>query len=171
MKVSRIRTHFAWDGIFHTSVKVQTTFETNSSLQLTFLDVFNQVQSRCSDSGKEGKFQTFICVLLRDGVLSIFLPLIRDCCTDIYNNDAFLYDQAAIIFLEQMNRILETKKLTVDESLTKVKVICVVCKDITFQFREYQKLKLKVILLLMNRLLSYQNPLSNGLIIFCCLKV
>ena len=126
MKVSRIRTNFAWDSIFHTSTKAQLRIKNDESLQNStvmrrFLDLFKQIQTLCSDGGKEGKFQTFICVLLRDGGLTYFLPLIRDSCTDIYNgNDAFIYDQAAATFLEQMNGILQAHELVVDESLTKV---------------------------------------------------
>ena len=130
MKLSRIRSNFAWDAIYHTSQRIQP----HSLIQIKFLEVFSAIQEKCSDSGKEGKFQSFVCVLLRDGVLSLFLPLIRDCCTDIYDqSNAFIYDQAAIIFLEQMNRILEAKKLHVDDSLTKVRLnaICVCMNFLT----------------------------------------
>lgn len=122
MKTSRMRTNFAWDSIYHTSTRIlaDPIHSGDPENRQKFLDVFNQVQNKCSDGGKEGKFQTFICVVLRDKIMSQFMSVVRDCCGDLYSPNAFLYEQSTVIFLEDMLSFLATDKvLAIDESLTK----------------------------------------------------
>ena len=86
-----------------------------------FQRIFDEIQSKCRDAGKDGKFGTFCSVVINSKSLSTFLTRIRQYSIELYVTDqAFLYDNSAIVFMEQMCRILENQDINVDYSLTKV---------------------------------------------------
>ena len=93
----------------------------SDNLVFEFQRIFDEIQSKCRDAGKDGKFETFCSVLINSKSLSTFLTMIRQYSIDLYKTDeAFMYDNSAIVFMEQMNRILENQEINVDSSLTKV---------------------------------------------------
>merc|ERR1711935_1306211 len=80
----------------------------------------DELQSKRRDAGKDGKFGTFCSVVINSKSLSTFLTRIRQYSLELYVIDqAFLYDNSAIVFMEQMCRILENQDINVDYSLTK----------------------------------------------------
>lgn len=62
MKKQRLRTNFAWDAIYHTAQQIlaEPIHSGDPEIRSKFLDVFNEVQNKCSDGGKEGKFQVLL---------------------------------------------------------------------------------------------------------------
>merc|ERR1711935_1327677 len=78
----------------------------------------DELQSKRRDAGKDGKFGTFCSVVINSKSLSTFLTRIRQYSLELYVIDqAFLYDNSAIVFMEQMCRILENQDINVDYSL------------------------------------------------------
>uniref|UniRef100_A0AAX7V1S0 DENN domain containing 5B n=1 Tax=Astatotilapia calliptera TaxID=8154 RepID=A0AAX7V1S0_ASTCA len=71
--------------------------------------------------GKEGKFQLFVCLGIRDRLLSLWLPLLADCplTARTYEDGALLRDRAAVHSLSRMLHTLNDFAITLETALVK----------------------------------------------------
>uniref|UniRef100_A0A669DLA8 DENN domain containing 5B n=1 Tax=Oreochromis niloticus TaxID=8128 RepID=A0A669DLA8_ORENI len=71
--------------------------------------------------GKEGKFQLFVCLGIRDRLLSLWLPLLADCplTARTYEDGALLRDRAAVHSLSRMLHTLNEFIITLETALVK----------------------------------------------------
>uniref|UniRef100_A0A7N8YMB5 DENN domain-containing protein 5B-like n=1 Tax=Mastacembelus armatus TaxID=205130 RepID=A0A7N8YMB5_9TELE len=71
--------------------------------------------------GKEGKFQLFVCLGIRDRLLSQWLPLLAECplTARAYEEDALLRDCAAVNSLSRILHTLDEFTITLEMALVK----------------------------------------------------
>lgn len=132
LKSSRLfqRHVFVWDYIEKAAVSLETADQIgdlNGSTRAkgqpwdSLCHYVNAINSSPRNIGKEGKFQLFVCVGIRDQLLALWLPLLADCplTARTYEDSALLRDRAAV---QSLSRILHTIygfNITLEASLIK----------------------------------------------------
>ncbi|XP_028263209.1 DENN domain-containing protein 5B-like [Parambassis ranga] len=81
----------------------------------------NAINSSPRNIGKEGKFQLFVCLGIRDRLLSQWLPLLAECplTTRTYEEAALLRDRAAVHSLSRILHTLNEFSITLETALVK----------------------------------------------------
>lgn len=124
------RNVFVWDFVEKAVVLLETADQTNEMNGSTrskgqpwdsLCHYVNAINSSPRNIGKEGKFQLFVCLGIRDQLLALWLPLLADCplTARTYEESALLRDRAAV---QSFSRILHTIygfNITLEASLIK----------------------------------------------------
>eukprot|EP00066_Takifugu_rubripes_P016214 XP_011605480.1 PREDICTED: DENN domain-containing protein 5B-like isoform X1 [Takifugu rubripes] len=81
----------------------------------------NAINASPRNIGKEGKFQLFVCLGIRDRLLSHWLPLLAELplTARVYEDGALLRDRAAVHSLSRILRTLNEFTVTLETSLVK----------------------------------------------------
>ncbi|KAM8892101.1 DENN domain-containing protein 5B-like isoform 2-T2 [Spinachia spinachia] len=81
----------------------------------------NAINGSSRNIGKEGKFQLFVCLGIRDRLLSWWLPLLAECplTARTYEDGALLRDRAAVRSLSRILRTLNEFTITLETALVK----------------------------------------------------
>lgn len=81
----------------------------------------NAINASPRNIGKEGKFQLFVCLGIRDRFLSQWLPLLADCplTARTYEDGALLRDRAAVHSLSRILHTLNEFNITLETALVK----------------------------------------------------
>ncbi|XP_029010759.1 DENN domain-containing protein 5B-like [Betta splendens] len=81
----------------------------------------NAINASSRNIGKEGKFQLFVCLGVRDRLLSQWLPLLAECplTARTYEDGALLRDRAAIHSLSRMLHTLDGFPIVLETALVK----------------------------------------------------
>uniref|UniRef100_A0AAQ5XZT8 DENN domain containing 5B n=1 Tax=Amphiprion ocellaris TaxID=80972 RepID=A0AAQ5XZT8_AMPOC len=81
----------------------------------------NAINASPRNIGKEGKFQLFVCLGIRDRLLSQWLPLLADCplTARTYEDGALLRDRAAVHSLSRILHTLNEFSITLETALVK----------------------------------------------------
>ncbi|XP_033823359.1 DENN domain-containing protein 5B-like isoform X2 [Periophthalmus magnuspinnatus] len=119
LKSSRLfqRSVFVWDYIEKAVVSMETANQMGNSL----CHYVNAINSSPRNIGKEGKFQLFVCLGIRDQLLALWLPLLADCPLTgrTYEDSALLRDRAAVHALSRILHTLYGFSITLEASLVK----------------------------------------------------
>ncbi|XP_028409168.1 DENN domain-containing protein 5B-like isoform X2 [Dendronephthya gigantea] len=89
--------------------------------KLSFCSVVQKINDASQTVGKDGKFQTLICLGARDHLLEEWFPLISVCpvTTHMYEQNSFLRDKDMIQFLVDVLRSLVEFNIVLESSLLK----------------------------------------------------
>ncbi|XP_049430611.1 DENN domain-containing protein 5B-like isoform X1 [Epinephelus fuscoguttatus] len=81
----------------------------------------NAINASPRNIGKEGKFQLFVCLGIRDRLLSQWLPLLAECPLTVrtYEEGALLRDRAAVLSLSRILHTLNEFTITLETALVK----------------------------------------------------
>ncbi|KAF7662895.1 hypothetical protein LDENG_00223830 [Lucifuga dentata] len=81
----------------------------------------NAINASPRNIGKEGKFQLFVCLGIRDQLLAQWLPLLAECplTARTYEEGALLRDRAAVHFLSRILHTLHEFTITLETALVK----------------------------------------------------
>ncbi|XP_008299136.1 DENN domain-containing protein 5B-like [Stegastes partitus] len=81
----------------------------------------NAINASPRNIGKEGKFQLFVCLGIRDRLLSQWLPLLAECplTARTYEDGALLRDRAAVHSLSRILHTLNEFSVTLETALVK----------------------------------------------------
>nr|XP_040019923.1 DENN domain-containing protein 5B-like [Gasterosteus aculeatus aculeatus] len=81
----------------------------------------NAINGTSRNIGKEGKFQLFVCLGVRDRLLSWWLPLLAECplTARTYEDGALLRDRAAVHSLSRILHTLNEFTITLEAALVK----------------------------------------------------
>uniref|UniRef100_A0A7N9AXY2 DENN domain-containing protein 5B-like n=1 Tax=Mastacembelus armatus TaxID=205130 RepID=A0A7N9AXY2_9TELE len=132
LKTNRLfqRNVFVWDFIEKAVVSMETD-DQMADLQGSTLKKGPPCDSLCHyvntinvsprNIGKEGKFQLFVCLGIRDRLLSQWLPLLAECplTARAYEEDALLRDCAAVNSLSRILHTLDEFTITLEMALVK----------------------------------------------------
>ncbi|KAM8861864.1 DENN domain-containing protein 5B-like [Synchiropus picturatus] len=124
------RNVFVWDFVEKAVVSVETAEEMgdlhgaelmkNPPCQL-LCHYVNSINACPRNIGKEGKFQLFVCLGVRDRLLSQWLPLLAECSLTArtYEEGALLRDRAAVHSLSRILHTLNEFTVTLETALVK----------------------------------------------------
>ncbi|TMS05866.1 DENN domain-containing protein 5B [Larimichthys crocea] len=124
------RNVFVWDFVEKAVVSVETA-DQMGDLQGSVLTkgppcdslchYVNAINASPRSIGKEGKFQLFVCLGIRDRLLSQWLPLLAELplTTRTYEEGALLRDRAAVHSLSRILRTLDEFSITLETALVK----------------------------------------------------
>lgn len=81
----------------------------------------NAINASPRNIGKEGKFQLFVCLGIRDQLLALWLPLLADCplTARTYEDSALLRDRGSVQALSRILHTLYGFSITLEASLVK----------------------------------------------------
>ncbi|XP_072292145.1 DENN domain-containing protein 5B-like [Eucyclogobius newberryi] len=132
LKSSRLfqRSVFVWDYIEKAVVSMETADQIgdlNGSTRAkgqpwdSLCHYVHAINSSPRNIGKEGKFQLFVCLGIRDQLLALWLPLLAECPLTgrTYEDIALLRDRAAVHALSRILHTLYGFNITLEASLVK----------------------------------------------------
>ncbi|KAK7896197.1 hypothetical protein WMY93_021522 [Mugilogobius chulae] len=132
LKSSRLfqRSVFVWDYIEKAVVSLETADQMgdlNGSTRAkgqpwdSLCHYVNAINSSPRNIGKEGKFQLFVCLGIRDQLLALWLPLLAECPLTgrTYEDSALLRDRASVQALSRILHTLYGFNVTLEASLVK----------------------------------------------------
>lgn len=131
-KFSRLfqRNVFVWDFVEKAVFSLETADQMgdlNGSTQTKgqpwdlLCHYVNAINSSPRNIGKEGKFQLFVCLGIRDQLLAQWLPLLAECplTARTYEDSALLRDRAAVQSLSRILHTLHEFTVTLEAALIK----------------------------------------------------
>ncbi|XP_024137853.1 DENN domain-containing protein 5B [Oryzias melastigma] len=124
------RNVFVWDFIEKAVVSMETADQMGDLHGSTLTKgppcdslchYINAINGSPRNIGKEGKFQLFVCLGIRDRLLSLWLPLLADCSLTArtYEDGALLRDRAAVLSLCRILQTLHEFSITLEAALVK----------------------------------------------------
>ncbi|CAL1592098.1 unnamed protein product [Knipowitschia caucasica] len=132
LKSSRLfqRSVFVWDFVEKAVVSLETNDQMGHLNGSTcakgqpwdsLCHYVNAINSSPRNIGKEGKFQLFVCLGIRDQLLALWLPLLAGCplTARTYEDSALLRDRAALHALSRILHTLYGFNITLEASLVK----------------------------------------------------
>ncbi|KAM9854923.1 DENN domain-containing protein 5B-like [Aulostomus maculatus] len=124
------RNVFVWDFVEKAVVSMETADQMGDLNGLTLTKgppcdslchYVNSINGSPRNIGKEGKFQLFVCLGIRDRLLSQWLPLLAECSLTArtYEEGALLRDRAAVHSLSRIIHTLNDFTITLETALVK----------------------------------------------------
>uniref|UniRef100_A0A8C5DU95 DENN domain-containing protein 5B-like n=1 Tax=Gouania willdenowi TaxID=441366 RepID=A0A8C5DU95_GOUWI len=124
------RNVFVWDFVEKAVISMETADQMGDLHRSTIIKdppcdllchYVNAINASSRNIGKEGKFQLFVCLGIRDRLLSHWFPLLAECSLTVrtYEEGALLRDRAAVLSLSRILHTLNDFTVTLETALVK----------------------------------------------------